>query len=85
MIIVMLYKISNRVVLMFVTIMQNKQIENKLVLCEQSVSHLGPGARAAGERRKVVQRIEEARKIQVEAFQLPIYKGLCRLGRAFVP
>ena len=56
-----------------------------LCLLEQ-LSHLGPGARAAGERRKVVQRIEETRKRQAQAYHLAHRnRGLCRVGIAFIP
>ena len=52
----------------------------------ERLSHLGPGARAAGERRKVIQRIEENRRRQAQAYRLAHRnRGLCRVGRAFVP
>ena len=52
----------------------------------ERLAHLGPGARAAGERRKVVQRIEEIRKRQAQAYRLAHRnRGLCRVGRAFLP
>ena len=52
----------------------------------ERLSQLGPGARAAGERRKVVQRIEEVRRRQAQAYHLAHRnRGLCRVGRSFVP
>ena len=63
------------------------QVVRSQALCLlERLSHLGPGARAAGERRKVVQRIEENRKRQAQAYRLAHRnRGLCRVGRAFVP
>ena len=47
---------------------------------------LGPQGRAAGSRRKVVQRLVEVRRRQAEAYNLAHRnRGLCRKGRAFVP
>ena len=52
----------------------------------ERLSQLGPGARAAGDRRKVVQRLEEVRKSQAEAYHIADRnRGLCRVGRAFIP
>ena len=63
------------------------QVVRSQALCLlERLSHLGPGARAAGERRKVVQRIEEAMKRQAQAYRLAHRnRGLCIVGRAFVP
>ena len=47
---------------------------------------LGPGARAAGQRRLVVQRMEEVRRRQAESYRLAYRsRGLCRKGQAFIP
>ena len=47
---------------------------------------MSPGARAAGERRRVVERLEDGRRRQVQAVNLAhIVRGLDRMGRAFVP
>ena len=52
----------------------------------ERLAHIGPGARAAGERRKVMQRMEETRRRQAQAYSLAHRnRGLCRVGRAFVP
>ena len=60
-------------------------IKSLLCLLER-LGHLGPGARAAGERRKVVQGLEEVRRRQAQAYQIAHRnRGLCRVGRAFVP
>ena len=63
------------------------QVVRSQALCLlERLSHLGPGARAAGERRKVVQRIEETRNRQAQAYRLAQRnRRLCRVGRAFVP
>ena len=63
------------------------QVIRSQALCLlERLSHLGPRARAAGERRKAVQRIEESRKRQAQAYrQAHRSRGLCRVGRAFVP
>ena len=58
---------------------------NALCLLER-LAFLSPGARAAGERRQVVQRLEERRRRQVQAYNLAHNsRGLSRVGRAFVP
>ena len=58
---------------------------NALCMLER-LAFLGPGARAAGERRRVVERLEESRRMQVQAYNLAHQsRGLTRLGRAFVP
>ena len=52
----------------------------------ERLSQLGPGARAAGDRRMVVQRLEEVRKSRAEAYHIADRnRGLCRVGRAFIP
>ena len=63
------------------------QVVRSQALCLlERLSQLGPGARAAGDRRKVIQRIEETRKRQAQAYRLAHRnRGLCRVGRAFVP
>ena len=63
------------------------QVVRSQALCLlERLSHLGPGARAAGETRKVVQRIEESRKRQARTYHLAHRnRGLCQVGRAFVP
>ena len=58
---------------------------NALCLLER-LAFLSPGARAAGERRKVVQRLEERRRRQVQAYNLAhMSRGLNRVGRGFIP
>ena len=63
------------------------QVVRSQALCLlERLAQLGPGARAAGERRRVVQRIEETRKRQAQSYSLAHRnRGLCRVGRAFVP
>ena len=63
------------------------QVVRSQALCLlERLSQLGPGARAAGDRRKVIQRMEETRKRQAQAYRLAQRnRGLCRVGRAFVP
>ena len=63
------------------------QVVRSQALCLlERLAQLGPGARAAGERRRVVQRIEETRKRQAQSYRLAHRnRGLCRVGRAFVP
>ena len=52
----------------------------------ERLAHLGPGARAAGERRRVVKQLEERRRREAEAYRLAhLNLGLGREGRAFVP
>ena len=58
---------------------------NALCLLER-LAFLSPGARAAGERRRVVERLEESRKQQAQAYNLAHQgRGLSRVGMAFVP
>ena len=58
---------------------------NALCLLER-LAFLGPGAKAAGERRRVVERLAEKRRRQIQAYdQAQKNRGLSRLGRAFVP
>ena len=63
------------------------QIVRSQALCLlERISHVGPGARAAGERRKIVQRAEEIRRKQAKAYRLAHRnRGICRVGRVFVP
>ena len=52
----------------------------------ERLAHLGPGARAAGERRRVVRQLEERRTREAQAYrQGHMNRGLGREGRAFVP
>ena len=52
----------------------------------ERIAQLGKGARKAGERRRVVQRLEETRKRQANAYMaLQRSKGLSRIGQAFIP
>ena len=52
----------------------------------ERLSQLRPGAHAAGERRKLVLRLEEERRRQTDLYRLAhINRGLSRTGRAFVP
>ena len=52
----------------------------------ERLAHLGPGARAAGERRRVAEQLEDKRRQQAQAFYLAYQnRGLARIGRAFVP
>ena len=40
-------------------------------LClQERLAHLGPGARAAGERRRVVKQLEERRRREAQAYRL---------------
>ena len=63
------------------------QIVRDQALCLlERLAFLTPAARAAGERRRVVQVLEERRKQQAEAYNLAHQtRGLSRVGRAFVP
>ena len=63
------------------------QVVRSQALCLlERLAHLGPGARSAGERRRVAERLEETRRRQVEAYNLAHQnRGLSRVGRAFVP
>ena len=57
----------------------------QLCLLER-LTFLGPGARAATERRALTQRLEERRRRDALAYQLShINRGLARVGRAFIP
>ena len=52
----------------------------------ERLAHIGPGARAAGERRRVIERLEEQRKDQRQAYIMAHReRGLARIGRVFVP
>ena len=63
------------------------QIVRSEALCLlERLAFLSPGARAAGERRKVVERLEERRKQQIQAYNLAHQgRGLSRVGMAFIP
>ena len=63
------------------------QVVRSQVLCLlERLSQFGPGARAAGERRKMGHRVEETRRRQAQAYHLAHRNmGPCRVGRAFVP
>ena len=65
------------------------QVIRSQALCLlERLGQLEPGARAAGERRKVVQGLEqeEVRRRQAQAYKIAHRnRGLCRVGRAFVP
>ena len=66
--------------------MSVRVVRSQALCLLEKPAHLGPGARAAGEIRKVVQRVEKIRKRQAQAYRLAHRnKGLCRVGRAFVP
>ena len=52
----------------------------------ERIAQLGSGAKAAGDRRRAVQRLEEVRRRQTEAYQMASRnRGLSRVGHAFVP
>ena len=52
----------------------------------ERLAHLGPGARAAGERRQLVVRLDERRRQEAQAYSLAHrQRGLSRVGRAFIP
>ena len=64
-----------------VTIMRSQS----LCLLER-LAYLGPGAKAAAERRRVTQQLEERRRRELGAYQeAHMRRGLRRVGRAFVP
>ena len=52
----------------------------------ERLAHLGPGAKAASQRRRVTVRLEETRRKERQAFFLANQgRGLSRVGRAFIP
>ena len=52
----------------------------------ERLAHLGPGARAAAQRREVTMKLEERRRRERQAFALANQgRGLSRVGRAFIP
>ena len=52
----------------------------------ERLSHMGPGARAAGERRKILERLQERQRQQRQAYNVAQQsRGLSRVGRAFIP
>ena len=58
---------------------------NALCLLER-LAFLGPGAKAAGDRRRVVEGLVEKRRRQAQAYRLAHQsRGLNRFGRAFIP
>ena len=63
------------------------QVVRSQALCLlEKPAHLGPGARAAGEIRKVVQRVEKIRKRQAQAYRLAHRnKGLAELAELLCP
>ena len=63
------------------------QVVRSQALCLlERLSQLGPGARAAGDRRKMVQKVVEVRRRQAKAYHLAHRnRGLCKVGKAFVP
>ena len=58
---------------------------HSLCLLER-LAYLGPGARAAGQRRQLTMQLEEGRRREVQAYRLArAAHGIRRVGRAFVP
>ena len=58
---------------------------NSLCLLER-LSQLGPGARRAGERRRVVLAMEARRQQEAQAYNIAQReRGLSRVGRTFIP
>ena len=52
----------------------------------ERLAQLGPGARAAAERRQLTMRLEERRRREREAYHMAHQgNGASRVGRAFVP
>ena len=52
----------------------------------ERIAQLGSGAKSAGDRRRAVQRLEETRRRQAEAYQMASRnRGLSRIGHCFVP
>ena len=52
----------------------------------ERIAQLGSGAKAAGDRRRAVQRLEEVRRRQTEAYQMASRnRGLSWIGHVFVP
>ena len=52
----------------------------------ERIAQLGSGVKAAGDRRRAVQRVEEVRRRQEEAYQMASRnRGLSQVGHAFVP
>ena len=62
-------------------------VSGKAFCLLERLAYLGPGAKLAGERRKVTERLaEEVRRRQVQAYNLAHQnRGLSRIGRAFIP
>ena len=63
------------------------QVVRGQALCPlERLAHLGPGARAAGDRRQLVQKLEERRRQQAQAYSLAHrQRGLSRVGSTFIP
>ena len=58
---------------------------NALCLLER-LAQLGPGTRAAGERRRAAQVLDERRRQQAQAYSVAHrQRGLSRVGRTFIP
>ena len=52
----------------------------------ERLAHLGPGARAAAQRREVTMGLKERRRMERQAIALANQgRGLSRVGRAFIP
>ena len=61
-------------------------VRNQALCLLERLAHLGPGARSAGERRKVVQRLDDRRRQEAQAYSLAQrQRGLSRVGMAFIP
>ena len=68
--------------LVIIHVAMSVQMVRSQALCLlERLSHLGPGARAAGERRRVVQRIEETRNRQAQAYGVSIHICPSRCSR----
>ena len=69
-----------------VNIPMSVQVVKSESLCLlERIAQLGSGARAAGDRRKAAQRLEQIRKRQTESYNASVRnRGLSRIGRAIV-
>ena len=66
--------------------MSVQMVRSQSLCLLERLFQISPGARAAGDRRKVVQKLEEVRKWQAKAYHTAHRnRGLCRVGRAFIP
>ena len=62
-----------------------KIVRNQALCLLERLAHLRPGARAAGERRRVVEGLEERRRKEAQAYGLAHrQRGLSRVGQAFI-